>query len=290
MTLVHRLFGRGPNPEPGQTFGDYMLLERIGEGKLSYMFRGENTTTGEVVAVKVLTDYGCDVADKLTRKLKKDWEGERAVRFEHPNVVRTFTQGVVHGRYYLVMEYLRGGNVAHLIRNNASKLEGRRVEIMREAGQGLAYVHGQGTIHRDICPQNVLLGEGDVAKLIDFGVSADKADRIRNTGTRTGRPAYMAPELIRSNHFDERTDIYAFGMSLYEMCTGTRPLRGNEDTFQALAAALNTEVPPPSSVLPSLNPRLERLILRCLETRAQRRFPSMLVLLEALEAFGDDDL
>jgi serine/threonine-protein kinase len=267
-----------------------MLLERIAEGKLSYMFRGEHVKTQEVFAIKVLTDYGCDVADKLTRKLKKEWEGERAVKLVHENVVRTLAQGIQHGRYYLVMEYLRGGNVAQLLRSSSPQLAGRRVAVIRDAGRGLAYVHGQGIIHRDMCPRNVLLSGRGVPKLIDFGVSAERGDRIRNTGTRTGRPAYMAPELIRSNHFDERTDIYAFGMSLYEMCTGRRPLRGNEDTFQALAAALNTEVPPPSTMRPSIDPRLEKLIMRALDPRPQRRFPSMDLLLERLEEFSDDDL
>ncbi|MFP4058291.1 MAG: serine/threonine-protein kinase [Candidatus Brocadiia bacterium] len=290
MALRNRLLGRGDPPVPGDVYGGYRLLEKVAEGRLSALFRGEHVKSGEVVAVKILSDYGCDVADKLTRKLKKEWEGQRARRLKHRNVVRTLTCGKHHGRYYLVMEFLPGGNLADLLHTRARVLRGKKIEIMQQAARGLAYIHSEGIIHRDVCPRNVMLSAYGVAKIIDFGVAADKGDRIRDTGMRTGRPAYMAPELIRTNRFNERTDIYAFGVSLYEVTTGRRCVRGSQSTFAALAAALKTDIPEPSSVRPSISPRLERAIMKALEADPRRRYATTDSLLEDLEPLTEEDL
>ena len=290
MALLQRLFGWTGDDSGAGLYGNYRLLDRIAIGRLSTLYRGEHVRTGEVVALKVLSEYGCRVADKLTRKLHKDWEGERGLKLQHPNVVRTIACGKEHEVYYLVMEYLAGGNLASLLQARAPTIEGRRIEVMRQAARGLEYVHSRGVIHRDICLRNVMLAGDGTAKLIDFGVAADRGDRIRDTGFRTGRPAYMAPELIRTNRFDERTDLYAFGIALYEVACGQKPYRTTDDPYQMLATVLNTEVPPPSRLRPSLSKRLERVILRAIEPRREARFASVTELLDALEHVTEDDL
>lgn len=290
MALLQRLFGPGERPQPGSVYGECRLLDRIAEGSHSWLFRGEHVKTHEAVAVKILTDEGCQVADKLTNKLKKEWEGGRAVKLEHRNVVRTLACGRQHGRYFVVMEYLLGGNLANLLGTNSPSLEGQRIEIMRQAARGLEYVHGRGIIHRDICPRNIMLSAYGVAKLIDFSVSALRDDRLRDTGRRTGRPSYMAPELIRSNHFDERTDVYAFGVSLYEVVTGRRPFRLTENTREAITLALNMGIPHPREVRPTVSPRLESIVLRALAQRTDVRYPSITVFLDDLADVSESDL
>lgn len=290
MALWRELFGSESVPEGAGVYGDFEVVERIARGRLSTLYRATHTKTGEVAAVKVLSDYGGRVAEKLTKRLKMEWEGERALKLEHRNVVRTTACGKEHGLYYIAMEFLPGGNLTELIRSKAQSIDGKRIDIMRQAARGLEYVHGCGIIHRDICPRNVMLSAYGVAKLIDFGVAANRGDRIRNTGRRTGRPAYMAPELIRTNRFDDRTDVYAFGVSLYEVATGQRPFQVSDDTFKALSSMLNAEAPLPRALRPSVSERLEAVILRAMAPRARDRYPTMTALLDDLEGLSDDDL
>jgi serine/threonine protein kinase len=188
------------------------------------------------------------------------------------------------------MEFLYGGTLAALLQASSPAVQGKKIEIMRQAARGMEYVHGRGIIHRDICPRNVMLSAYGVAKLIDFGVAANKDDRIRDTGERTGRPAYMAPELIRTNHFDERTDIYAFGVSLYEVATGHRPFPSRDDAREAVAAVLNTEIVPPRQARPSMSQRLDALIRKAMAPRALERHPTVAALLEDMAGVSEADL
>lgn len=285
-----QLFRSGAG-EPGEVYGGYSLLELVSQGRLSNLYRGESVETGEVVAVKVLTDYGCRVARKLQRKLKKDWEGERALKLRHANVVHTITCGRHRARYYIVMEFLGGGNLLSLLRSHSPMVEGRRIEIMRQAAAGLEHVHRCGVIHRDVCPRNIMLADDGTAKLIDFGVAANRGDRIRDVGQRTGTPAYMAPELVRENRFDDLTDLYAFGVSLYEVATGGRPIRFTDEDPQAIGTAiLNATIRPPRALRPSMSSRLERIILRAMDRRRHVRYPSMTRLLEDLGTVSEADL
>ena len=290
MALWQNLFGPSARPDDAEVYGDYQVVEKIAVGRMSTLYRGSHVKTGEVAAIKVLSDYGCRVADKLTRKLHKEWEGSRAAKLEHRNVVRTMGCGKEHGRYYILMEFLPGGNLADLLRTESPTIDGHKIEIMRQAGRGLEYVHGCGIIHRDICPRNFMLSAYGAAKLIDFGVAAERGDRIRNTGRRTGRPAYMASELIRTNRFNDMTDIYAFGVSLYEVVTGRRPFRVTDDTFKALSAILNAEAPRPTQLRPSIDPRLEAVILKAMAAEAKERYATMTDLLSDLEGVDDADL
>lgn len=290
MALLERLFGSYGEYSDTSVYGGYRAIERLALGRLATLYRGEHLKTHEAVAVKVLSEYGGRVADKLTRRLRKEWEGERARKFEHPHVVRTLACGKEHGRYYLVMEYLAGGNVATLLQMKSSGIEGRKIEIMRQAARGLEYVHSRGVIHRDISPQNIMLTGDGTAKLIDFGVAIAKGDQVLKRGLRTGRPGFMAPELIRDYKYNESTDVYAFGVSLYCMATGQPPFRTSDDPFEALAIVLNTPIPRPGALRPSISPRLEKIILRAMEPRAQARYPSVTRLLDDLAGVTDGDL
>lgn len=290
MALLDRFFGSAGGYADTSVFGEYRALERLAVGRLSTLYRGEHLGTREVVAIKVLSEYGGRVADKLSRRLGKDWEGERARKLVHPNVVHTIACGKEHGHYYVVMEYLAGGNLATLLQMKSPVIEGRKIEIMRQAAKGLEYVHSRGVIHRDICPRNIMLSGDGTAKLIDFGVAISARDQVLKRGLRTGRPGFMAPELIRDYRYDQRTDVYAFGVSLYCVATGQPPFRTSDDPFEALAIVLNTPIPPPSALRPSISKRLEAVILRAMEPRPQARYPAITRLLDDLAGLSDTDL
>jgi serine/threonine-protein kinase len=289
VALLHQRFGSYGGGEGFESYGGCRPLDTIATGRLSTVYRGAHTGTGEIVAIKVLSEYGCRVASKLSR-LKKDWEGERALKLQHPNVVRTIACGDVHGRHYIVMELLAGGNLSSLLQAKLSAIEGRRIELMRQAARGLEYVHSRGVIHRDISPRNIMFSGDGAAKLIDFGVAINRTDHVLKRGMRTGRPGFMAPELIRDYCYNQATDIYAYGVSLYCVATGQRPFRTSDDPFEALAVALNTPVPPPSSVRPTISKRLEAIILRAMDPHPQKRYLSVTRLLDDLAGVTDADL
>jgi len=286
---LSNVFGAGNRPQPGDVYGECRLIEKVAEGRLSWLFRGEHGGTHESVAVKILSDHGCEIAAKLHR-VKREWEGERAAKLEHRNIVRALGCGKQHSRFYLVMEFLPGGTLANLLSIYSPAIEGKRIEIMRQAARGLEYVHSRGIIHRDICPRNIMLSTYGVAKLIDFGVAISKTDRVLHRGLRTGRPGFMAPEILRDYRYNEATDVYAFGVCLYEAVCGRRPFHLSENTFEAITAALNMGIPRPREVRPSVSPRLEAIIVRALAQRPDVRYPSFTVLLNDLAEVTEADL
>ena len=258
----------------------YDLEEKLASGPMStvYLSTGKD---GEPVAVKVLSEHGNRIAAKLSVKLGKPWEGEKARPLTHPNVVRTFECGKERGNYYIVMEYLPGGNLAEHLRVRTPGVMAQRLEILIGAASGLAYVHEKGIIHRDVCPKNLLFDAQGTVKLIDFGVAIHKSDRLKQTEIRTGRPSYLAPELIRHNRFNVQTDIYAFGVTLYETFVGRRPFAA--DTREELMGLhLRSEPVPPSRMDPSIHPEVDRLVLRALEKVPQDRYQTVREVLTAL--------
>lgn len=269
---------------PGDGFvGGYRVVgEPIAEGPMSVVYKAmARKQTDGAVAVKVLKDSAARMARRLSIDLGKQWEGERAAELTHPNVVRTLECGCESGTYYVVMEYVDGPNLASLIHAHSPLLEGRRISIIRQIAHGLAYIHGKGLIHRDVCPKNVLVDSTGHAKLIDFGVAVAKTDKLKNTGRRTGRPSYMAPELIRDNTFDVRTDIYAFGVTIYEISTGAKPLAG-ADRYETMRLHLHSDPTPAAEVNKSVPQAVSDIIARCLAKDPEQRFQTTDELLEEL--------
>jgi len=279
LSKLSGMLGRGP---VRQTIGEWRVLGVIADGPMSVVYKAvSHRQDNRVAAVKVLKDSAVRVAARLSTELGKQWEGERALGLVHPNVVRTLACDCRGGTYYMVMEFIDGHSLASLIYEYPATLPGRRLSIIRQVAQGLAFLHGKGLIHRDICPKNVLVDGPGNAKLIDFGVAVSLEDRLRNTGRRTGRPSYMAPELIRDNVFDFRTDIYALGVTMYEVCTGAKPLAG-ADRYEKMRQHLHIVPTPPADVNPSVPLALSNAISRCLAKDPDNRFQTVDELLAAL--------
>jgi serine/threonine protein kinase len=154
------------------------------------------------------------------------------------------------------------------------RLEGRRVKFIRQTAEALAAVHAAGFIHRDVCPRNLMLsGDGETIKLIDFGLSVPATRPFMQPGNRTGTPNYMAPELVRRQPTDQRLDVFAFGVTAYEICTGELPwTRG----ATGMAAMGHDRAPTDiREYRPKINPRLASAIRACIEPRVEKRCPSM---------------
>jgi serine/threonine-protein kinase len=179
------------------------------------------------------------------------------------------------------MEFLPGGNYAEHLRIRTARIAARRLDILMGAANGLAYIHEKGIIHRDVCPKNLMFDNQDTVKLIDFGVAIHKLDRIRPSEIRTGRPSYLAPELIRYNHFNVQTDIYAFGVTLYEAFAGQRPFAA-DSREELINLHLRAEVTPPSKLDPTLPAAVDVVVLRALDKVPQQRYASMKEMATAL--------
>jgi serine/threonine-protein kinase len=218
---------------------------------------------------------------------------EREVRalaeLTHPNTVRVFDYGVTDdGLWYYAMELLHGSNLGELVEREGALPVERLLPIARQVLRALGEAHDKGIIHRDIKPENVFVaelgGESDVVKLLDFGIARGHDDtKLTNTGFVAGTPAYMAPETILGQPADVRSDIYSFGILLYNALTAGLPFR-DENAVALFAAHVNRPLVPLSERSPRpLPPALVSIVERCLAKEPGQRFPSTQALLAALE-------
>jgi serine/threonine-protein kinase len=257
-------------------------------GSMSTFFMASDVQTGRIVGLKILDPEKLIAFESRFRGLPKPSEGEIAVRFEHPNIVHTFEHGVTtEGLPYLVMEYLAGPRIDAALAARASCLAGRRVHFLRQAAEAIAAVHKAGFIHHNICPRHFLLtNESNDLKLIDFGLALPATNLFMRSGNRTGMPDYMAPELVRRRPTDERLDVFAFGVTAYEMCAFELPWpRG------ATGAAAMTHEQPPIDIRQHcrrITPALARAIRACIEPEVTHRCPSMKAFLQMIRDVPED--
>ena len=261
--------------------GGCRLIRKLAESPMSTVHLAEDRR-GRQVAVKLLSPHGSRIAAQTSATPGRPWEGERAKPLRHPNVVRTLACGQQDDAFYIVMEYLSGGTFSEHVRQGSADVLDRRLDILIAAARGLAYVHENDIIHRDICPRNLMFDSHGTVKLIDFGVAIHASDRLQPAQVRTGRPSYLAPELIRHNLFNVQTDVYAFGVTLYEAFVGHRPFVAR-DRKRLLSLHLLAAPVPPSKVNPALGPEVDRLVLRALEKAPERRFATMNEVIAELE-------
>jgi serine/threonine-protein kinase len=253
----------------------FELMRKAISGTMSKFYMARDRKTDQIVGLKILDPEKTALFMARFKGLKKPSEGEIAVQLNHPRIVKTFEHGLTtQGAQYLVMEFLDGAGMNSLLIGQDEILEGRRVRFIRQLAEALAAVHEKGFLHRDICPRNVILsGDGENIKLIDFGLTVPATKEFMQPGNRTGTPNYMAPELVRRKMTDQRLDIFAFGVTAFEICTYELPwLRG--ETGQA---AMTHDQPPIDirELRPNIHPVLAKAIHYCIEPDMNKRCKSM---------------
>src|ERR1700690_4534323 len=232
----------------------YRIIALLGKGGMGEVYRADDLTLGQAVAMKFLPDEaGRD--EGLLERFRN--EVRIARRVSHPNVCRVYDVGEVDGHTFFTMEYVDGEDLASLIRRIGRLPGDKALDIARQLCAGLAAAHGKGVLHRDLKPANIMLdGRGQVV-ITDFGL-AGLTDDIRGNEIRSGTPAYMSPEQLAGKEVTPRSDIYALGLD--EVFTGKRAFA------EKMAGAVHGQHTPsrPSSVVKDLDPIVEKVILRCL--------------------------
>src|SRR5712671_3278862 len=268
---------------PGRLLASrYRIIALLGKGGMGEVYRADDLTLGQPVALKFLPDEAAR-DQGLVERFKN--EVRIARRVSHPNVCRVYDVGDMEGHTFFTMEYVDGEDLASLLRRIGRLPEDKALDIARQLCAGLAAAHTKGVLHRDLKPANIMLdGRGQVV-ITDFGL-AGVADQIQGAEVRSGTPAYMAPEQLAGKEVSTRSDIYSLGLVLYEVFTGKRAFA--ESPAEKLRARGERTLSRPSSVVKDLNPVIERVILRCLETEPSARPATVLSVAAALP--GGDPL
>ncbi len=216
--------------------GKYELEEFLGGG-MSHVYRARDTVIGRTVAVKILTEAGCEDAEAKARFLA---EARMAGNISHDNVLSIYDFGEDEQHHpYMVMEFLRGEDLRHAIKNgHTGDLKGK-LKIAVQVARALQYIHTQKIIHRDIKPENVHINQAGVVKLMDFGIAKTEGLAMTRAGYVLGTPYYMAPEQVTGQGITEQVDVYAFGVLLFELMTGTKPIEG--DTVERIFYSILNE-------------------------------------------------
>ena len=226
--------------------GRYEILRKLARGGMATVYLASDRRLTRTVAIKVMHDSLGGDPEFVTRF---DREARAAARLSHPNVVAVFDQGIDAGRPYIVMEYVEGCTLRHLITRESPMSPERALDLLLPVITAVAAAHEAGIIHRDIKPENVLIAERGQIKVADFGLArAVTAHTATATGTLIGTVSYIAPELVTSGKGDTRADVYALGVVLFEMLTGRKPHTG-ENPIQVAYAHVHNEIPAPSTQL-----------------------------------------
>lgn len=264
--------GSGANlhPTPSGFIGRYQILDKIGEGGMGSLHLARDPAIDRLVAIKLLR-RGFDTEAVRERFAR---EARAAGRLRHPNIVTIFDVGEHDGDPFIAMEFLAGETLGELIRHNAGLSLARRLKLLEELCDGLAYAHRAGLVHRDIKPANLMVDAEGVLKILDFGIVRVSDSGMTQAGVLVGTINYMSPEQVLGTGVDHRSDIFAVGLVAYELLSGRQAFVGTlKDGL--LHRIPNAEIEPLSSVVPGLDPEVIAIVEHALQKDPADRYQEL---------------
>ncbi|WP_153814560.1 Stk1 family PASTA domain-containing Ser/Thr kinase [Streptomyces sp. SUK 48] len=261
--------------------GRYRVDARIAAGGMATVYRALDMRLDRVLALKVMHPALAADGVFVERFIR---EAKSAARLDHPNVVQVFDQGTDGSYVYMAMEYVAGCTLRDVLRERGALRPRAALDILEPVLAALGAAHRAGFVHRDMKPENVLIGDDGRVKVADFGLVRSVDTVTSTTGSVLGTVAYLAPEQIDQGSADPRVDVYACGVVLYEMLTGAKPHSGDSPA-QVLYRHINEDVPPPSALAPDLAPQLDELVASATARDPEvRPYDAVALLAEAREA------
>ncbi len=261
----------------------FELVNRLGQGSMSKVWRARDMSLGRTVCLKLLDKEKTAKFEMRFVGLNKPREGAICVTLRHNNIVQTFEHGnTTEGEPYLVMELIEGMGLNFLIETKSERLNGKRISLLVQLSDSLEYLHTQGYLHRDICPRNTMVTNDGVIKLIDFGLTIPNRPEFCKPGNRTGTPNYLAPEVIRRTTTDHRVDLFALGVTAYEMFTGELPWEKTA-SLQTLLSHMNSAGKDPTLFRPDLDKATLHVLRKSIERDPRNRFQNAAEFREALQ-------
>jgi serine/threonine protein kinase len=262
-----------------QQIGRYEILEELGRGAMGVVFKARDPFIGRLVAVKTITAGIAENPDLLGRFRR---EAQAAGGLQHPNIVTIYEMSEFDGTPFIAMEYLEGASLEKTIGGQLSLPLVDKLGYLVQACRALDYAHRRGVIHRDVKPANIMVTSEGVVKVVDFGIARIVDTAKTQTGVLLGTLSYMSPEQVRGQHADQRCDVWALGVVMYELLTYRRPFEG-ENHAALLMCILQQEPRAIREFLPECPPALESVVQRALRKEEALRYPTMEALLVDLE-------
>lgn len=256
--------------EKGTNISHYKILEKLGEGGMGVVYKARDTKLGRTVVLKFLPSHFTDSEQNKERFIR---EAKTAATLNHTNICTIYSIDEYKGQQFISMEYIDGSTLREKLRSDGLQLS-TVLKYAKQIADALSEAHDKGIVHRDIKPENIMVDAKDRIKVTDFGLARVHGTRnLTKEGRIVGTLAYMSPEQIQHGEADERSDLFSFGIVLYEMLTGIHPFEGEYE--QATGFKLVNENPAlPSSIRPEIPPGIEDIVLRCLEKERDQRYGS----------------
>ncbi|MBL9018633.1 MAG: protein kinase [Myxococcales bacterium] len=270
----------------GTVIDKYELLERVGQGGMAVVYRGIDRSLKRVVAVKVLHKH---LADYQEARDRFEREAQAVAKLRHENILEIFDYAAKpDSEAYIVTEFIDGQTLKQVVTDRPIVFPEIGAMVILQVGRALAHAHAGGILHRDVKPENIMVRSDGVVKLMDFGIShMVDLERLTVTGQLLGSPAYMAPEHVEGRPLDFRTDVFALGIVLYQLCTGRLPFEG-KNPHEVLKRIAECKFTDPRTVNPRIGNRLGRIILRAMAAQPNDRYPAIGEMVAALESYLDE--
>ena len=297
MGLFSFLFGKAKSPgapkkglKRANIEKRFELSGRTGQGSMSKVYKAYDREIGRNVCLKILDKLKTQKFEERFVGMKKPSEGEICLSLRHENIVRTYEHGVTtKGEPYLVMEGVEGEGLNFLVETRSARLNGQRINILHQLCDAVQYMHENKLLHRDLCTRNVMIDKEGVVKLIDFGLTIPWTPTFCSGGNRTGTVDILAPEIIKRRPIDNRVDLFALGVTAWEVFIQQHPWERSPSSEETFHRRLNTRCRDPRELKKGIEEDLAELLLKSVAKEPADRYPSANAFKEALAKLDRQD-